>query len=477
MIILTDNNNGKQSAHKAVIRGYGEANAQEHLTNLNELGNLTLAELSQSENLLTFPLNLGDSKDLKDKQSEPIFRFESIKCDNDGDIIDATIRTSNIMGFFGYKGTQVAILSRFASNSTQRDSTADSAPKPDFFLHYMLGKIAHLNFFKNFPHSASDNAAFDLLPYLLPNALREALRQGLFRAYVRRRYDDANVRGTIDIARHISRHIPFDGAVSYATREHSHDNALTQLIRHTIEYVSTKPLGRVILQSMLDEVAQIRLATPLYDKASCRAILSQNLHLLRHPYYDKYEPLRRLCVQILRHERLGYGRDDERVSGVLFDGAYLWEEYLWSVLESAKLGFKHPRNKSSKGAIDLLDSMLDSNKWAVYPDFYIENKAVLDAKYKRLEGGDSIDSGDKHQIISYIYTLGAKMGGFVYPLSADSSECESEIGSVKNAAILKSAVYKFALKIPQNAESLKDFADKIQKSENCLKQILLKFLT
>ncbi len=467
MIILTDNDYNGKSARDAIRRGYGEADTQKHLANLNELGSLTLDEIAKSENLLTFPLDLNDSKDLKDKQNERIFHFENIKRDNDGNIIDATIRTGNIMGFFGYKGTQVAILSRFTHKNG--DSTADSTPKPDFFLHYMLCKIAHLNLFENLPHSSSDSDAFDFRLYLLPNALREALRQGVFRAYVRRRYDDTNVRGTIDIARHIRRHIPFDGAVSYTTREHSHDNALTQLIRHTIEYVSTKPLGRAILQSMRDEVAQIRLATPLYDRANRRAVLSQNLRPLRHPYYDKYEPLRRLCVQILRHERLGFGEGRDSVSGVLFDGAYLWEEYLWSVLESAKLGFKHPRNKDSKGAIYLLDS----SKWEAYPDFY-SDEIVLDAKYKHLEGYDSIDIGDKHQIISYIYTLGAKMGGFVYP---DSSGCENDkIGRVKNTAILESAVHKFALKIPQNAESLKDFADEMQKGENRLKQILAKIL-
>ena len=38
-----------------------------------------------------------------------------------------------------------------------------------------------------------------------------------------------------------------------------------------------------------------------------------------------------------------YGRDDDEIYGVLFDGAWLWEEYLNTFL--ADIGFEHPRNK------------------------------------------------------------------------------------------------------------------------------------
>ena len=42
-----------------------------------------------------------------------------------------------------------------------------------------------------------------------------------------------------------------------------------------------------------------------------------------------------------------YGRNDDEIYGVLFDGAWLWEEYLNTFL--ADIGFEHPRNKEAKG--------------------------------------------------------------------------------------------------------------------------------
>jgi len=68
-----------------------------------------------------------------------------------------------------------------------------------------------------------------------------------------------------------------------------------------------------------------------------------------HPYYSEYRPLQKLCLQILRREKLSYGQSSERIYGILFDGAWLWEEYLNLTL--AKAGFTHPENKTGKGKI------------------------------------------------------------------------------------------------------------------------------
>ena len=55
--------------------------------------------------------------------------------------------------------------------------------------------------------------------------------------YHKQNYNDSNVRGTIDINRHLSQNIPFIGNIAYRVREHSFDNKITQLIRHTIEFI------------------------------------------------------------------------------------------------------------------------------------------------------------------------------------------------------------------------------------------------
>lgn len=68
------------------------------------------------------------------------------------------------------------------------------------------------------------------------------------------RYNDGNVKGTIDVARHITKNTPFIGNIAYSQREFSYDNDLMELIRHTIEYIKRKPYGNHLLAKVRDEV-------------------------------------------------------------------------------------------------------------------------------------------------------------------------------------------------------------------------------
>ena len=379
--------------------------------------------------------------------------------------VNNKIYSNNIMGFIGYNDTQIKITSRFTPNSDK-----------DYFLHYMLQKVFYSNIF-NWEYTTERDYSFDFLIYMFTHFFQKAIRQGIYKSYQKREYNDANVRGVIDINRHIKNNIPFNGKIAYNTREYSYDNNITQLIRHTIEYINTKSRGILnINEDIKSGVFQIIEATKRYDKNKRQSIINKNLKKLNHPYFYEYEPLRKICIQILRHEELKYGREEDKIYGILFDGAYLWEEYIYTILKD--LDFLHPRNKEKTDGINLLNK-----KWTVYPDFYNYNKQiVLDTKYKMLnKDNDKIDGSDKHQIISYVYTLGAKIGGFVYP-SENKEFSFDNIGILNreyNKNILEDyspSIFKYAFLIPnkksneENFENINDFKKEIEKSENDFKK-------
>lgn len=381
------------------------------------------------------------------------------------DEVNNKIYSNNIMGFIGYNDTQIKIISRFTPNSDK-----------DYFLNYMLQKVFYSNIF-NWEYTTERDYSFDFLIYMFTYFFQKAIRQGIFKSYQNREYNDANVRGVIDINRHIKNNIPFNGKIAYNTREYSYDNNITQLIRHTIEYINTKSKGILnINEDIKSGVFQIIEATKRYDKNKRQSIINKNLKKLNHPYFYEYEPLRKICIQILRHEELKYGREENKIYGILFDGAYLWEEYIYTILKD--LDFLHPRNKEKTDGINLLNK-----KWTVYPDFYNYNKQiVLDTKYKMLnKDNDKIDGSDKHQIISYVYTLGAKIGGFVYP-SENKEFSFDNIGILNreyNKNILEDyspSIFKYAFLIPnkksnkENFENINDFKKEIEKSENDFKE-------
>lgn len=360
-----------------------------HLENLqriaaNPIGRLCLDD---NPNLLIFPHNL-------DKYGDKI--GDEFICE----VRDGKLFTHNIMGFIGYGDTKLRIHSRFAQGDD------------DYFLHYMLQKVFAINLF-DLKYHTDEESVFDFLIYLFPAFLRRAIRQGLYKEYQTHNHNDAHVRGRIEVARHIRTNIPFAGKVAYSTREYDYDNHVTQLIRHTIEFISSHSYEGGILcydDSIKDDVSLIKEATRSYCKNDRRKVVNQNLRPLSHPYFGEYRLLQRLCVQILRFEEIKYGRNEDEIYGVLFDGAWLWEAYLDTILHDC--GYTHSQNNLSINPIYLFVG----NSGRRYPDFYKQN-IVLDAKYKRYAELKlpSIDRDDLHQVITYMHVLGAKQGGFIVP--------------------------------------------------------------
>lgn len=352
--------------------------------------------------------------------------------------------TGNLMGFVGVNNTQVSITSRFASG------------KEDYFLHYMLIKVFCPNIF-DLKHDTSKDSAFDFLLYLFPHYFNEAMKQGVFKMYRTFERNDSKVNGTIDISRHIRCNIPFKGTIAYRTREFSLDNPITQLIRHTIEFLKTSPIGHSLLKGKdtQDNVRIIIDNTSSYCASDRRKVIASNRKTLHHPYFTKYTVLQKLCISILQHEELKYGSDKNKIHGILFDGAWLWEEYLNTLFKP--LGITHAENKAENHKIYLFKE----NKYVRYPDFFIDNRIVIDAKYKHL-GYTDIARDDIHQIITYLHVLKAKGTYLAYPIDNNEESDIRNIGSLKGFG---GEVGLIGLKIPQNASCLSDFHDVISKEE------------
>ena len=191
-------------------------------------------------------------------------------------------------------------------------------------------------------------------------------------------------------------------------------------------------------------------------------IISNNLRAKIHPYYSEYEPLRKLCIQILRQEEIKYGKDDDTVYGVLFDGAWLWEEYLNTVLRD--LDFIHPENKLNLGAIHLFKP----KRGRRFPDFY-NDQMVLDAKYKRYENGGvtGISREDLAQVISYMYIRNSLIGGFLVPGGEELSvDMEYLHGNYGGKMILLN------LPIASDAYTYEDFCSKMSSNEKTLSDMI-----
>lgn len=430
-INLTDNNIGQPEAGTFW---------RKDVAALFPIADKTIAELCrENENLLIFPFSIETTDDRIGESS-----VMSIL--NTDDPEKVRISTNNVMGFIGVGDLQIKIKSRF---DTGRD---------DFLLHYMLQRVLSFNLF-DLSHNNEQEDVFDFIMFMFPYFLKSAMRQGICREYQNYKHNDANLKGTVDIGRHIARNVPFVGNIAYSPREYSHDNNMTELIRHTIEFMKTKRYGQSVLnidRETIENVKAIVEHTPLYNKGDRNSIISKNLRMKTHPYYTEYRPLQTLCLQILRMEEVKYGENDDEICGILFDGAWLWEEYVNTIL--SKVGFTHPENKLHKGGIYLFED----HSGIRYPDFY-KDDFVLDAKYKRLgsyEKVSKVDRDDVHQVIAYINALHATRGGFVAPLRQKQEKVPTS--RLKDSA---STLSIYGIEISKTAASYADFCEKMHGME------------
>ncbi|WP_099721176.1 5-methylcytosine restriction system specificity protein McrC [Bifidobacterium choerinum] len=319
---------------------------------------------------------------------------------------------------------QMSISSRFSGSK-------DDSPVhlgQDRFFNYMMERVMHFNLL-SLDFSADPKSSWSqLIRMLFPSLLQKAVQKGMYRQYVRRYHNDPHPRGRIDVARHIRTNTPFMGSVSYSTREFDADNPVTELIRHTIEFLDDQDARARSLLQRDDQtrkcVEQIRQATLHYEENERRKVISTNIRRpVLHPFYQDYRELQRLCLDILAERGVEYAATDRyQLNGVLFDCSWLWESYLNVILEEYALQqenitMQHPDNKGRKHAYPVFKEVQEDeeeeewkNLYTLFPDFLFDYRTmaedeeqdhiiVADAKYKPADG---IGRDDRFQLLAYM---------------------------------------------------------------------------
>lgn len=422
-----------------------------HLTTLSLLGKRSLAEVLAGGHVLFCPSDAAEL--LPQDGAEPIFTLEPLE-DNRW-----CVRTSNLVGFLECNGLTISIGSRF-----------DPEEGASYFLPYLMARTLHI------PPLELDweqVSAYDLLPLLFPAALTRALGSGLFKQYQRVSTNGSCFKSSLAVAAHLKHNLTsglvsgraFGRKVASVSSQLRADNAVTQLVRHTIELIRSKPALAPLLAvnaSVVAAVRQIELATPSFRASALVSVVKAN----REPCSSlTYRPLQQLCLKLLTAfaPSLSLSLEPDQVYGVLFDISYLWEEYLATVLEPQ--GFEHPRNKAGLGAL-----YLDCNQsFLAYPDFYrLSSEStlaepcadlVLDAKFKRYDTYAPARD-DIVQMLTYLHVLKAPRAFLLCPTQrADPLVSHYEfcgLGGTVDVAFLP---------IPAQAESFADFCTQMAQAE------------
>ena len=437
----TDNNNGKDIKELSIAES-----RKEDIQNLRIIANKKISDIKPENypDLFVFPpYDHGHGDEIA---KGTIFSLN-----------DTNIKTNNIMGFVGVNDTRLTITSRFAKDDTN-----------DYFLHYMLQKVLSINIV-HLDQSKRKESLWNFLPYLFPYYLKRALSQGIYRSYQTIKSNDLNVKGVIDIKRHINRNNPFSGRIAYINRIYSTCNDVIKLIRHTIEKINSNKLTSHVLKSdreTIGAVQQIISSTGYFNKNDCNKIINRNRKSLRHPYFNKYRDLQKLCMLILRHEKLSYGDEKDKIYGLLFDGAWLWEEYLGKILHDK---FIHPQNRTGSHQDFLFQDEKNNNFQKIYPDFIKKTEPIIiaDAKYKFLNYSgyeEDYGSSDYYQILAYMFRYSSKLGYLFFPYNKSYGQSIfKKLYKIKDTG---ASLTILGLPIPQNSENFAMFIQQIKECES-----------
>lgn len=331
------------------------------------------------------------------------------------------LETGNLMGVLRFRdkngpSVQVEVLSRF-----------DKGDNNDF-LNYLLSKVFDCALSTEEVEARQSSLLDILLDIVFVRRLGEAAKAGLLRHYREFRNNDWNFKGSLDLARHVRENIPLMHGIAYRKREIDLDVPVNRMILMAALTVNRRHPG--FFENNPDAADALRaLRMGVTETHDLRSVLSHRdcREPVRHPFFrEVWEPLRRIARMILEDERWTLFSDDteeDSVSGVVFDGSWLWEEYIATVLEPA--GFRHCERGGGKGL-----AVFEDGNGRFYPDFLLPDatsdqrnaaRVVLDTKYKRANPNGGRD--DVHQVLCYLLLTGAKLGGLVFP--PVDKRCES----------------------------------------------------
>ena len=417
---------------------------------VKKIANKSIESL-KTTNLFLFPPKVNDMEDLD--ASHFLLKANTVE-----------IRTTNIMGIIGYKNERLFIGSRFDQGN-------------DYFFYYMLKKVLNMNVINTEVNMEQQSSFLELLISMFPKFLNNAMKKGLYKEYKVRHNNDTNIKGVIDFKRHLKENVPFLGKVAYNTREYSYENPVIHLIRYTIEFIKRRRgLRQVLYMNDItrENVHVIEVNSLHFEAAGVAKTIHHNAkNPVRHGYYLEYQALQRICIAILRAESHYFTRDsNNEVYGVLFDGAWLFEEYINTLVGSRYL---HPQNTKGLGR----QYLFNNGNGLIYPDFISrseENRTVADAKYKPIH---NIYGRDYLQLVAYMYRFEAAEGYFIYPFQRNIHEHQdrrlsllSGVGKTRTRD-QDVQVIKLGLEIPSGETDFNQFEKLMLEEEQKLKDRML----
>lgn len=352
------------------------------------------------------------------------------------------------LGSQWFTGNFVGVLSLGNDGSIEIYSRFEDDNHRFAFINHMLNKIYDLNdLFLTQGGNNKTELNFDLLLKLsFLSKLKNAYREGEYKSYEKVHKNDTSPRGTIDIARHIKLNLcPENYKVAYSYNEYTSKNSYIYLVRLCYEMLFQN--GK---KPKVKEVDDLLFKSQDYWSYDKRQIIHKNENKpITSPLFKCHRDLQKFCLDVLKHKKMtldSFGTEDGKY-GVLIDSAWLWEEYVATLLKDY---FIH-KTMSSKEKDNLFVDEKGKGFQRIIPDYVGKNflPVIADAKYMNLYGKRDLQDEQRNSVyyktVMYMQRYQAKLGMIFYPSISEGDNAED-----------KSQATTQAIKTQENAKGSKN---------------------
>lgn len=352
------------------------------------------------------------------------------------------------LGSQWFTGNFVGVLSLGNDGSIEIYSRFEDDNHRFAFINHMLNKIYDLNdLFLTQGGNNKTELNFDLLLKLsFLSKLKNAYREGEYKSYEKVHKNDTSPRGTIDIARHIKLNLcPENYKVAYSYNEYTSKNSYIYLVRLCYEMLFQN--GK---KPKVKEVDDLLFKSQDYWSYDKRQIIHKNENKpITSPLFKCHRDLQKFCLDVLKHKKMtldSFGTEDGKY-GVLIDCAWLWEEYVATLLKDY---FIH-KTMSSKEKDNLFVDEKGKGFQRIIPDYVGKNflPVIADAKYMNLYGKRDLQDEQRNRVyyktVMYMQRYQAKLGMIFYPSISEGDNAED-----------KSQATTQAIKTQENAKGSKN---------------------
>lgn len=331
------------------------------------------------------------------------------------------------LGSQWFTGNFVGVLSLGNDSCIEIYSRFEDVKHKFAFINHMLNKIYDLNdwLLTQGGYNKTDINLDLLLKISFLSKLKNAYREGEYKSYEKVHKNDTAPRGTIDIARHIKLNMcPENYKVAYSYNEYTSKNSYIYLVRLCYEMLfekGKKPKGK--------EVDDLLFKSQDYWSYDKRQIIHKNENKpITSPLFKCHRDLQKFCLDVLKHKKMtldSFGTENGKY-GVLIDCAWLWEEYVATLLKDY---FIH-KTMSSKEKDYLFADEMGKPFQRIIPDYVGKNylPVIADAKYMNLYGKRDLKDEQRNSVyyktVMYMLRYQAKLGMIFYPSISEGDNAE-----------------------------------------------------